>query len=99
MKHLKVFEEYYDDKGNTYDNIDDIPVNRHLLNLVYIHPNIEDTFPRLKRINDELRKIQYDLEDTGPADGDIEDAIGSIDNVFKKWEDRPLNKDAKKYNL
>ena len=99
MKHVKIFEEYYDKSGNSWqdhempDNAFDNP------GLTYLNPELENILPELKDIKEQLRSLNNRLEDIAPLDDDIEDAIDSIDRIFKKWEDRPLNKTANKYNL
>lgn len=97
MEHLKVFEEWYDNKGNTYEDWE--VLDDDMADLIYLNPELESILPELKEIKDKLRELNDRLEYVAPRDEDIEDAIDAIDKVFEKWENRPLNKTANKYNL
>jgi len=99
MKHVKIFEEYYDDKGNTYEEWEDTDHLGNDVKITYLNPELESVLPELKDIKEQLMELNTRLEYVAPADEDIFDAIEAIDRIFKKWEDRPLNKTANKYNL
>ncbi len=97
MEKIKLFEEYYDENGNTHEeweDTDNIPGK-----VVYLNPELESILPELESIKSQLRELNDRLEYVAPLDEDIENAIDAIDRVFKKWEDRPISKMAKKYNL
>lgn len=93
---IRLYEEYYDKRGNTYQEWDDIPDNR---GVTYINPGLVNVIPKLEKIKNELNEIYSFLENVGPGDEDIEDVIDSIDRVFEKWKNRPINKNIKKFNI
>ena len=99
MKNLKLFEEYYDEVGNSWQDheIPDSAFDKP--GLTYLNPELESILPELEDIKNQLRVLNNRLENVAPLDEDIEDAIDAIDRVFKKWEERPLNKTVKKYNI
>lgn len=83
MKHVKIFEEYYDEEGNTYQDWENVKGS-----VVYLNPELESILPELKDIKIQLRDLNDRLEQIAPLDEDVEDAIDAIDRVFKKWEDQ-----------
>jgi len=102
MKNIKTFEYYYDQNDKIYsdDQFENLP-DSFLRNnkLVYINQSLEKHIPELKNIKNRLIEINNDLENVGPLDEEIQDSIDALDVVLKKWENVPLNKAAKKYNL
>ena len=96
---IKFFEEYYyDDKGNEYKSLE-AAERRKAKGIHYIPTDLEKVIPELQDIKARLRYINDFLEIKGPLDEEIEDAIDALNRVFKKWENRPINVAAKKYNL
>ena len=96
---IKFFEEYYyDDKGNEYKNLE-AAERKTKGRIYYIPTDLEKFIPELQDIKNRLRYINDSLENKGPLDDDIEDVIDTLDIVLKKWENRPINAAAKKYNL
>ena len=65
----------------------------------YINNSLENHILELKEIKDSLIEINNDLENVGPLDEEIQDAIAALNKVLNKWENRPVNKQMKKYNL
>ena len=106
MKNIKKFKElnesYYDKNGKTYsdEEFENLP-DSFLRNnkLEYINDAIEKYIPELKSIKDRLTDINDEIEQFGPLDEEIQDTIDALNKVLKKWEDRPINKTVKKYNL
>lgn len=102
MRNIKKFEYYYDQNDKIYsdDQFENLP-DSFLRNnkLVYINQSLEKHIPELKNIKNRLIEINNDLENVGPLDEDIQDTIDALNVVLKKWENVPLNKAAKKYNL
>ena len=100
MKNIKNFEYYYDDDNKIYNDLDDIPYSILKNNNFYHIPeNIEEFIPEIIEMRNRFREINDEIETYGPLDEDIEDIIDSLDKVLKKWENRPINKAAKKYNI
>jgi len=109
MKNIKKFETFkklneyfYDQNGKTYtdDEFDNLPDSFFKNNkLKYINDAIEKHITELKNIKIRLISINNDLENFGPVDEEIQDTIDALNVVLKKWEDRPINKTVKKYNL
>jgi hypothetical protein len=102
MKFLKKYEYYYDQNGKIYsdDQFENLPDSFfHNNKLEYINELLEKHLPELKNIKARLIEINNDLENVGPLDENIQDTIDSLDTIFKKWENRPINRAAKKYNL
>ena len=105
MKHLKIYEYYYDQNGKLYsdsefENLPDSFYSNKDNKLKYINESLEKHIPELKKIKARLREINDDLEIVGHLDEEIFDAIICLDNVLKKWENRPIrNLTAKKYNM
>ncbi len=98
MKHLKLYEYYYDENGKTYsdEEFEDLPGS---FKTEYINDSLGKHIPELKNIKDRLVAINNDLENVGPLDEEIQDAIDALNKVLNKWENRPVNKQMKKYNL
>ena len=105
MKHLKIYEYYYDQNGELYsdeelENFPDSWFSNKNNKLKYINPSIEKYIPELEKIKDRLIEINDDLEIVGPLDEKIQDSVDALNNVLKKWENRPIMKLAtQKYNL
>jgi len=99
MNHLKIYEYYYDKNGKIYTDDELEDSNFSVGKLVYINNAMEKYIPELKSIKDRLIAINDDLENSGPLDEEIHDTIFDLNIVLKKWENRPINKDIKKYNL
>lgn len=105
MKHLKIYEYYYDQNGELYsdeefENLPDSFFSNKNNKLQYINPSIEKHLPELIKIKDRLIEINNEIEFYGPLDEEIQYSIEELNNVLKKWENRPIMKlAAKKYNL
>jgi len=105
MKHLKIYEYYYDQNGKLYsdDEVENLPdswFSNKNNKLKYINPSMEKHIPELYNIKDRLIEINNEIEIDGPLDEEIQDSIDALNNVLKKWENRPIvNIAAKKYNL
>lgn len=102
MKNIKTFEYYYDknDKIYTDEKFEDLPNSAFANNrYYYIHEKLEKFIPELIEMRNRLSAINDEMENYGPIDDDIQEIIDSFDTLFNKWKERPINKDAKKYNL
>ena len=102
MKHLKLYEYYYDQNGKIYsdDEFERLPDSFFKNNkLKYVNEALEKHIPELKKIKYRLISINNDLEEVGPVDEEIQDTIDAVNIVLRKWENRPINKAVKKYNL
>lgn len=100
MKNIKNFEYYYDDDNKIYNDLDDIPYSILKHNKFYHIPKkLEEFIPEIEKMKNRLREINDEIETYEPLDEDIENVIESLDIVLKKWENRPINKSIKKYNL
>jgi len=101
MKHLKMYEYYYDENGKIYSDFDFEHLPDAFLNdkIKYINDSLEKHIPELTKITNRLIEINNDLENVGPLDEEIQDAIDALNTVLEKWENRPVNKKMKKYNL
>ena len=106
MKHLKIYEYYYDQNGKLYsdDEFENLPDSFFSSSsnnkLKYINPSMEKHIPELYNIKDRLIEINTEIEIDGPLDEEIQDSIDALNNVLGKWENRPIvNIAAKKYNL
>jgi len=103
MKHLKLYEYYYDQNGKTYsdyDALENLPSSFWKNNkLSYINDLLGKHIPELKKIKDRLIYINNDLENAGPLDEEIQETIDALNVVLEKWENRPIGKAEKKYNL
>ena len=102
MKNLKTFEYFYDDKGKTYtdEEFENLPNSAFSNNKYhYIHEQLEKFIPELVEMKNRLSDINDKMETYGPVDNDVLDIIDSFEALLNKWEDRPINQAAKKYNL
>ena len=101
MKHLKLYEYYYDENGKIYSDFDFENLPDAFLNdkIKYINDSLGKHIPELKNIKDRLVAINDDLENVGPLDEEIQETIEALNVVLEKWENRPINKQIKKYNL
>jgi len=103
MKHLKIYEYYYDQNGELYsdDEAEDYFLKKkNLTNFHYINPSIEKYISELEKIKDRLININNEMEIYGPLDEELQDSVDALNSVIKKWENRPItNIAAKKYNL
>lgn len=102
MKNIKYFEGYfYNNDGKIYQDTDMESAPKSFWNTKpsYIPDHLEDFIPELTSIKKRIEEIRDELENYGPIDEDIVDTVESLSKILNKWENRPLNKAAKKYNL
>ena len=105
MKHLKIYEYYYDQNGKLYDdeeyeNLPDSFFSNKNNKVKYINESMEKHIPELIEIKDRLIDINNEMEIYGPLDEEIQDSVDALNNAIKKWENRPIMKlAAKKYNI
>ncbi len=102
MKNIKNFEGYfYNNDGKIYQDheMENAPDSFWKSKPLYIPEHLEDFIPELTNIKKRLEEIRDELENYGPIDEDIVDTVDSLSKILNKWENRPLNKAAKKYNL
>ena len=102
MKKLKKFEGYfYNNNGKIYQDteMESAPDSFWNTHPSYIPDHLEDFIPELTNTKTRLLEIMNELETYGPIDEDIVDTVDSLSKILNKWENRPLNKAAKKYNL
>lgn len=95
---FKYFEQYYDDGGKEY-NFDDLEKIDNSKNVHYIPVGLESFIPEINKIRNDLDKIQEELEENGPRDEELQDAIDSLDSVLEKWKNTPLSMKVSKFNL
>lgn len=95
---FKYFEQYYDDGGKEY-NFDDLENVHSSKKFHYIPTGLENFIPEINKIRNDLDKIQDELEENGPRDEELQDAIDSLDSVLEKWKNIPLSMKVSKFNL
>lgn len=102
MKNIKKFDGYfYNNSDRIYQDteMESAPESFWKSKPSYIPDHLEDFIPELTSIKKRLEEIRDDLENYGPIDEDIADSVDSVSKILNKWENRPINKAAKKYNL
>lgn len=95
---FKYFEQYYDDGGKEY-NFDDLEKIDSSKKVHHIPVGLESFIPEINKIRNDLDKIQEELEENGPRDEELQDAIDSLDSVLEKWKNIPLSMKVSKFNL
>jgi hypothetical protein len=102
MKNIKKFEGYfYNNSDKIYQDteMESAPESFWKTNPSYIPDHLEDFIPELTNTKNRLLEIMNELEAYGPIDEDIVDTIDALSKILNKWENRPINNAAKKYNL
>lgn len=102
MKNIKNFEGYfYNNDGKIYqdEDMENAPDSFWKSKPLYIVDELGDFIPELTNIKKRIEEIAEELESYGPIDEDLVDTVESLSKILNKWENRPINKDVKKYNL